>query len=71
VKQTPSAAQRGEQRVRRAGGERDGNSPRMDKRRVIRSGELFAGDSAELDIEHNGEIYCLRRTSRGKLILTK
>ena len=70
MKQTPSAAQRGEQPVRRAGGERDGNSPRMDKR-VIRSGELFAGDSAELDIEHNGEIYCLRRTSRGKLILTK
>jgi hemin uptake protein HemP len=27
--------------------------------------------SAELDIEHNGEIYCLRRTSKGKLILTK
>jgi hemin uptake protein HemP len=71
VKQTPSAAQRGEQPVRRAGGERDGNSPRIDKRRVIRSGDLFAGDSAELDIEHNGEIYCLRRTSRGKLILTK
>jgi len=71
VKQRPSAAQRGEQPVRRAGGERDGNSPRLDKRRVIRSGELFAGDSVELDIEHNGEIYCLRRTSRGKLILTK
>jgi hemin uptake protein HemP len=67
VKQTPS----GEQPERRAGGERDGNGARMAKRRVIRSGDLFAGDSAELDIEHNGEIYCLRRTSRGKLILTK
>jgi hemin uptake protein HemP len=40
-------------------------------RRVIPSAELFGADGAELDIEHNGEIYCLRRTSKGKLILTK
>jgi hemin uptake protein HemP len=41
------------------------------ERRLIPSSELFAADSAELEIEHNGEIYCLRRTSKGKLILTK
>ena len=40
-------------------------------RRLIQSSELFAGACAELEIEHNGEVYCLRRTSKGKLILTK
>jgi hemin uptake protein HemP len=39
--------------------------------RRVRSADLFAGDSSELEIEHNGDIYCLRRTSKGKLILTK
>lgn len=39
-------------------------------RRVIKSGELLAGRN-ELHIEHNGELYLLRRTSNGKLILTK
>lgn len=39
-------------------------------RRRVRSCELF-GASRELTIEHNGEIYSLRQTSKGKLILTK
>lgn len=39
-------------------------------RRQIRSSELF-GDQREVLIEHAGEIYSLRHTSRGKLILTK
>jgi hemin uptake protein HemP len=34
------------------------------------SRELFAGGN-ELHIEHNGEIYTLRKTRQGKLILTK
>lgn len=39
-------------------------------RRQITSRELFLGGN-ELQIEHNGEIYTLRLTSKGKLILTK
>lgn len=39
-------------------------------RRQIASRELFLGGN-ELQIEHNGEIYTLRLTSKGKLILTK
>jgi hemin uptake protein HemP len=39
-------------------------------RREIDSAELFAG-SREVFIRHAGEIYTLRQTSRGKLILTK
>ena len=39
-------------------------------RRQIRSIELF-GDQREVLIEHGGEIYSLRHTSKGKLILTK
>jgi hemin uptake protein HemP len=31
---------------------------------------LLAGGN-EVQIEHNGEIYTLRQTSKGKLILTK
>ncbi len=38
--------------------------------RSITSDELFAG-RRELAIEHNGEEYRLRITSKGKLILTK
>jgi len=34
------------------------------------SRELFGGGN-ELHIEHNGEIYTLRQTRQGKLILTK
>lgn len=40
-------------------------------RRVLASRELFPGGSHELHIEHNGFIYTLRLTSKGKLILTK
>ena len=40
------------------------------KRRQIRSDELFSG-RREVLIEHAGEIYSLRHTSKGKLILTK
>jgi hemin uptake protein HemP len=47
---------------------RDGADP--SSRRIVKSSELLAGRS-ELNIEHNGELYLLRRTSNGKLILTK
>jgi hemin uptake protein HemP len=40
------------------------------QRRQIRSDELFGG-RREVLIEHAGEIYSLRQTSKGKLILTK
>ncbi len=40
------------------------------QRRQIRSDELF-GSQREVLIEHAGEIYSLRQTSKGKLILTK
>lgn len=62
------------------------NNPRIDKtaadtrepvqvaahngRREIESVQLFGG-SKELLIRHDGECYTLRRTSKGKLILTK
>ena len=39
-------------------------------RRQIASSELLSGGN-ELRIDHHGEIYTLRRTSKGKLILTK
>lgn len=38
--------------------------------RRIHSRELL-GAAAEIEIEHAGQIYRLRRTSLGKLILTK
>jgi hemin uptake protein HemP len=39
-------------------------------RRMTSTRELLAGAN-EVQIEHNGEIYTLRQTSKGKLILTK
>jgi hemin uptake protein HemP len=39
-------------------------------RRSVKSSELFAGGHVLL-IDHGGEIYFLRATSKGKLILTK
>lgn len=39
-------------------------------RRKLASRDLLGGGN-ELHIEHNGEIYTLRQTSKGKLILTK
>jgi len=48
---------------------KDGADPSR-SRRTVKSSELL-GARNELDIEHNGELYRLRRTSSGKLILTK
>ena len=39
-------------------------------RRQLASRDLLGGGN-ELRIEHNGEIYTLRQTRQGKLILTK
>ena len=39
-------------------------------RRAVPSSELFQG-RREVTIEHNGETYSLRQTSKGGLILTK
>jgi hemin uptake protein HemP len=39
-------------------------------RRQIRSDDLLGGER-EILIEHSGELYSLRHTSKGKLILTK
>ena len=39
-------------------------------RRMTTTRELL-GSGNEVQIEHNGEIYTLRQTSKGKLILTK
>lgn len=54
-----------------------GAGPRPDQqvrtlvpRRMTSTRELLAGGN-EVQIEHNGEIYTLRQTSNGKLILTK
>ena len=40
------------------------------QRRQIRSDDLFSGQR-EVLIKHAGELYSLRQTSKGKLILTK
>lgn len=45
-------------------------SPAQPGGRSVSSTELL-GAGRELTIEHNGEIYSLRLTSKGKLILTK
>lgn len=37
---------------------------------ALKSGDLFSG-KRQLLIEHQGELYILRITSKGKLILTK
>jgi len=42
----------------------------LPQRRRIRSDDLFSGER-EVMIEHAGELYSLRQTSKGKLILTK
>ena len=36
----------------------------------VRFGDL-AGEAAEVEVEHAGQIYRLRRTRAGKLLLTK
>ena len=45
------------------------NPPRRARREYI-SDELF-GNGREIHIRHADEVYTLRRTSKGKLILTK
>ena len=37
----------------------------------LRSEDLFTGHAVEIEIEHQQQVYRLRRTSLGKLILTK
>lgn len=44
--------------------------PSSSKPRVVRSSELL-GETGLVHIEHDGEIYSLRRTRNGRLILTK
>ena len=46
------------------------NNVGADMQSEVDSKQLFA-DAKELFIRHNGERYTLRRTSKGKLILTK
>jgi len=46
------------------------NARTLVPRRMTSTRELLAGGN-EVQIEHNGEIYTLRQTSKGKLILTK
>ena len=48
----------------------DPNTPPLATRRELDSSELFAGNKVLL-IRHEGTFYALRRTSKGKLILTK
>ncbi|MGH8727723.1 MAG: hemin uptake protein HemP [Burkholderiales bacterium] len=45
-------------------------APLLENLRRVTSVELFAG-RRKLFIEHAGEVYLLRHTSKGKLILTK
>ena len=56
-------------RVRSAVLPASGVSPDAGIRRIL-STELFAA-GAVVEIEHEGEIYRLRHTRKGKLILTK
>ena len=46
------------------------NAGTQSQRRKICSNDLFSGRN-EILIEHAGELYSLRKTSKGKLILTK
>jgi hemin uptake protein HemP len=45
-------------------------APAATPTRTVRSSDLL-GDARVLRIEHNGEIYVLRITRNGRLILTK
>ena len=57
------------QRARSAALSASGVSPDAGVPRIL-SAELFAA-GAVVEIEHEGEIYRLRHTRKGKLILTK
>lgn len=48
----------------------DINNQAIDVPKIIRSEILFSGQR-ELTIQHMGQIYRLRQTQQGKLILTK
>lgn len=48
----------------------DGAAPVPKAPRLLASAALFGGVN-EVVIEHQGDLYRLRRTSKGKLILTK
>ena len=50
--------------------DRGPHTPEPNIRGEVSSAQLFAGAKA-LFIRHGGERYTLRRTSKGKLILTK
>ena len=51
----------------RGGGEA---SPREAAGQKVKSADIL-GNHTELQIDHNGEVYRLRKTRLGKLILTK
>ncbi|HEX7812162.1 MAG TPA: hemin uptake protein HemP [Burkholderiales bacterium] len=53
-----------------SGARPDGQLRAVVPRRITSTRELLGGGT-EVQIEHNGEIYTLRQTSKGKLILTK
>ncbi len=46
------------------------SAPAPASARRLASGQLF-GDAVEIEIEHKAQVYRLRRTTLGKLILTK
>jgi hemin uptake protein HemP len=48
----------------------DNKAPPARARRIVKSSELLVAGQVLL-IDHGGEIYSLRETSKGKLILTK
>jgi len=55
--------------LRRPGNSQPEHSAPKTARRLM-SEDIFAGD-IEVEIDHNGKLYRMRRTSLGKLILTK
>ena len=66
---TKTASFAGEMRIAPAG-KTESKSVSATTRRKLASRDLLGGGN-DLQIEHNGEIYTLRQTSKGKLILTK
>lgn len=67
-RKTPAIGNAGPHRPEETGGE-SADGTRESPRRVS-SAELL-GQQRELVIDHAGEVYHLRATSKGKLILTK
>jgi len=56
-------------RVATSGSSRPDATPLPERRRV--SSQALLGNEREVEIEHSGQLYRLRLTSLGKLILTK